>query len=480
MSNDISYIIKVQDSFSKNNARLGKQIDEITGKILNLDSQLKKIQGNLNINVRGGFIDSNAIIRPLNEIQQKLKEFSWGNFSTLGKIQRANQHTIRSNKELARSFSEIKDSIANPKPNNLNPKPNNPVPNGNNITFRNVAKAMGFYKVVDAAVQFPSDLINTRRQIDSLNASLEAILPQYDKTKSASQLAAEEFDYLTKTTYRLGVSFDQAKEEYVRFLAASAGKKDSLQDVRRQFEAFASLSRIYGIAPYRFGLIMNALTQMKSKGLITLEELQRQLGDSLPGAVKLFSDALGMSEAQFRKLLSTSGVSANVLKKVAEYIFNDSVKMNGLGKATTTLDAKINRLNNSWEILKITLTEGDAAELVGDGVWALDQLVQGLTFSVKGLGQAWSDMKGRINEKLHPEIKREKVIKDAKNFNDFIRYEKQEALQMSFPTPANNNMISAPQEVEVKVVFVNAPDGTQAQISTPSKGGRLGVTTEGY
>lgn len=469
MSNDISYVVKVHDNFSKNNARLSKQIDDITKKIVNLDSQLKKIQGNLNINVRGGFIDSNAIIKPLNEIQQKLKEFSYGSSSTLGKIQRANEHIIKSNKELARSFGEVKDNIASSRQNPSKKQPN-VAPAENNITLGNVARAMGFYKVVDKAAQLPGDLLQARREMDSLNASLEAILPQYDKTKTASQLAAEEFEYLTKTTYRLGVSFQAAKDEYVKFLAASAGKKDSLKDVRKQFEAFASLSRIYGIAPYRFGLIMNALTQMKSKGKISLEELQNQLGESLPGAVKIFSDALGMSEVQFRKLLSTTGISANVLKKVAESIFADTNKMNGLGKATNTLDARINRLNNSWEMLKLTLTEGDISELMGDAVAAIDTTLRGINAVLNALGKLYKLIKSNPT----PDVA------ESASFGAANRFAFPTIDKANVASSQSNNNIPSPQEVNVKLTFENAPAGLKTDVSYPKNKGNLGVITEGY
>lgn len=479
MSNDVSFIVRSQDGFSKTNKRFGQQIDVISKKIAGLDSQLKKIQGNLSLDIKGSFIDTNAIIKPLNQVQQKLKEFSYGTNSTLGKVQRANQHIIKSNKQLAQSFAGVNNTVVKPNsPTPPQPKPNVTPGGGDNISFKNVAKAVGFYRVVEGAINLPGHLIQSRREADSLNATLEAVLPQYDKTKTAAQLAAEEFDYLSKTTYRLGISFNAAKEEYVKFLAASAGKKDSLQDVRKQFEAFASLSRIYGIAPERFKLIMNAMVQIKSKGKIMLEELQNQLGDSLPGAIKLFADALGMSEQKFRHLLSTTGVSANVLKAVADAIFKDTTKMNGLDKASNTLDARINKLNNSWEMFKITLTEGETSELIADGVTTIDYAVQGLTYSVRGLGQAWSDMKDKLENKLHPEIEGKKTIGKAQSFSDYVKKVQQDSVQMSFPSQANTTPI--PQEVEVKVIFANAPDGTRAQVSTPSKGGSIGLTTGGF
>jgi tape measure domain-containing protein len=423
-----------------------------------------------------------------NQIEGKLSKSLLGLNAQFSFLQKdISSSLIRQNKNIAQSFDEIARSIKkipqpslnplpNPSPNPAQPnrRPNNNGGAGGGFGFKDVARATGYYKVVNAAYEMPGELLRTRRETDSLNASLQAILPQYDKTKTAEKLAAEEMDYLANTAYRLGVSFDQAKQGYVSFLAASAGKKDSLQDVRRQFEAFSSLSRIYGINPYRFGLVINAMSQMKSKGKIMLEELQNQLGESLPGAVKLFSDSLGISETELRKLLSTSGISANVLKAVANSILNDKTKMEGLAKASNTLDAKINRLTTSWSLFKQELTEGNFSEVVSAGVTTLDYAVKALTYSISGLGDAWADAANKINRKLHPEIGMKEDFDAAKNFNDYMGIKNDVGISLP-STTAGQTMSIKP--IDINVTFTNAPAGTTAQVSRPNAGANIGFST---
>ena len=63
---------------------------------------------------------------------------------------------------------------------------------------------------------------------------------------------------------------------------------------------------------------LRAIEQMVSKGKVSSEELRQQLGERLPGAVLLASQAMGMSERDFNKLLETGKIMAtDMLPKLA-------------------------------------------------------------------------------------------------------------------------------------------------------------------
>jgi len=257
------------------------------------------------------------------------------------------------------------------------------------VSFKNVAKGMGYYRAIDMAAGLPSQIIDTRRQFDSLNATLQTVLPSYDKTTSSSQLAANEMEYLIKVVRTLGLDLNATKEEYVKFLAASAGKK-SLPQARKEFESFAKLSTVYGIDPYRFKLVMSAITQTTSKGILNLEELQRQLGDSLPGAVKLFADSLGLTEPVFRKLVSDGKITSDVLANVSTYIDNNAQITSGLDIAMQKLGARLNRVSTSWTLLVESLSQGEAGTMINDWVTILDNGIQKLTKSLEIMGAVWN------------------------------------------------------------------------------------------
>jgi len=366
---------------------------------------------------------------------------------------------------------------------------------GGGVSVGNVAKATGYYRAIDMAVGLPSQIIDTRRQFDSLNATLQTVLPSYDKTTSSSQLAANEMEYLIKVVRTLGLDLNATKEEYVKFLAASAGKK-SLPHARKEFESFAKLSTVYGIDPYRFKLVMSAITQMTSKGIVNLEELQRQLGDSLPGAVKLFADSLGLTEPVFRKLVSDGRITAGVLANVSRYIDNNAQITSGLDIAMQKLGARLNRVSTSWKLLVESLSQGEAGTMINDWVTILDNGIQKLTKSLEIMGTVWNSSPIKEIRKSYDvaEVGAEifdqgvaAIYYDIKNggnegraqFKENLRTGNIESYQKNFPeeykkkfsqfTPIPQSY-AAPQEVVVKIIGENLPSGLSIKQESKSYG----------
>lgn len=239
--------------------------------------------------------------------------------------------------------------------------------------LKDLAKATGLYIGFQEIKNFGKEVFSTKIQMDSLEASLTAIMPKFDKTRSGTQLAAEEIEYLKGVTEKLGISFKQALPSYMQFLASS---KQDLPTTRKTFEAFAGISRVYGLSADRFGLVINALGQMQSKSVVSMEELRQQLGDSLPGALDLFSEAAGMSTVEFTKLMADGRIGAGILKNVAEVIEKKFGK--DIINASKTLGAQTERLGNNWLMLKSTLGN-QLGPTMSSTVLGLTDLTSGIT-----------------------------------------------------------------------------------------------------
>lgn len=206
-----------------------------------------------------------------------------------------------------------------------------------------MGKAAGLYFGAREILGFAKNVFDTRVQMDSLSASLAAIMPRFDKTKSGAQLAAEEIEYLKDVTQKFGISFKQALPSYMQFLASS---KQDLATTRKTFEAFSGIARVYGLSSERFGLVITALNQMQSKGIVSMEELRQQLSESLPQGLQLFAEAAGMSTQQFMKLVGEGRIGAGLLKLVAENIEKKFGK--DMVEASKTLGAQTERLGNNF------------------------------------------------------------------------------------------------------------------------------------
>lgn len=87
---------------------------------------------------------------------------------------------------------------------------------------------------------------------------------------------AEEFEYLTETANRLGISLVQASDGYKNFAAATQGTELAGQQTRDIFESVSSYAKVLNLSADDFSGVMRALTQMVSKGKISAEELRGQ------------------------------------------------------------------------------------------------------------------------------------------------------------------------------------------------------------
>jgi len=334
MSSDISYIIKAIDNFSETFKKFNADISKVNSSINQSSGQFTKL----------GLISTKTLKDASGNVtstSQQFRDFN-GNINTV-----------------TQSFQQAESRA-----------------NGFGLSLKNMAVGAGLYFGTREVVGFGKELFNTRIEIDSMASSLSAILPRFDKTKTGTQLAAEEINYLKEATTRLGVSFEVALPSYMQFLA---GSKESLERTRKNFEAFAGISRMYGINSQRFGLVVNALSQMQSKGVVSMEELRQQLGDSLPGALNLFAEAAGMSTAKFTEMVSNGQIGAGLISKVSDLIQQKYGV--DIVNASKTLGAETAKLSNQWLFFKDTLSKEFSP--------AMSSTVAGLTSLTTGLASVF-------------------------------------------------------------------------------------------
>jgi tape measure domain-containing protein len=189
--------------------------------------------------------------------------------------------------------------------------------------------------------------------IQSLEASLTSVLAKFDTGLPIQQAVANEIEHLKSVTTDLGVSFNASVKPYTRYLAAS---KDSLETNRKVIKSFLGLSAGLGLTSEDVNRVIRALEQMQSKGKVMSEELKLQLGDAVPGAVGLFAEAMGVSEAELFKLMEQGKVSSDVLSKVADTI--DKKYGAAIDKGSKTIRANTNRIANAFYMLRVNVGRG--------------------------------------------------------------------------------------------------------------------------
>ena len=150
---------------------------------------------------------------------------------------------------------------------------------------------------VAASIQANAQLRNTENALTILLGSQEA--------------AAESIQFLRDTSERTGQSFSALQQNYAGITAAAAEFGLPQEAVNELFAETSRVLGIFGKSSAESGLAFNALTQIFSKGQVSLEELRQQLGEQLP--IALSATANGLKETG----VLTQGTTSELLDLIS-------------------------------------------------------------------------------------------------------------------------------------------------------------------
>lgn len=232
-----------------------------------------------------------------------------------------------------------------------------------NSVFNNLMSiaggALNAIRNLGAGVQFVfSSVIKELDKLQGFNAIMSV------STKSADDVSAS-YDFLRKTADRLGVQFDALTSNYAKLVAALPPGIRGLQTAEKVFMGTAMAARTLHASNQDTQLMFYALTQMASKGVVSMEELRRQLGEKLPGVMQIAARALNTLpetlEAAIRKGIVSSEKFLPIFGDALIRTFADSSE-----KASQSVSASIARLSNVWvDFVKQILDSGAGNAIVG-------------------------------------------------------------------------------------------------------------------
>lgn len=184
-----------------------------------------------------------------------------------------------------------------------------------------------------------------------------------------------------------GISITQLTTSFTQFAAASRTAGLSTQQVQSIFSATVGAAGQLGLSSEKVTLILEALGQMASKGVVSMEELRRQLGNSLPGALSLMAKSLGITTGELDKLVSTGKLLAvDALPALATAM----AKIGDQGKPVEGLQQAIARLGNAIVEFEQKLQNTSAYRVLTDAIGGLAKNFDAAVTSVKLLGEAFA------------------------------------------------------------------------------------------
>lgn len=266
--------------------------------------------------------------------------------------------------------------------------------------FRNLLGVFGIVGGISIFSNIVKNVFELTKTFDGLGFALERVAGD-------SLAAADSQRFLVSLTEDFGVELVSTTNRWIKFLAAAKQSGITLKDTEDIFRTMAKVSGVLGLKTDELTGIYLALEQMISKGKVTTEELRRQLGERLPGAMGIMATAVGVTVSKLDEMLKKGEVlSAEVLPKFAKAVelaySLDSVER------VTTLVAEQNRLTTSWQLFikNITADESKVKEVFGfiltvlkEAVGYMDDLLGGDSQSLqKAITFTTSDLENEMNQ----------------------------------------------------------------------------------
>ena len=225
----------------------------------------------------------------------------------------------------------------------------------NDLLAQSFRRAFGIF----FGIQGIRSVIQTTRDLDLLQKSIKGLTG-----------SVQDWQFLRQEAYRTGTSLKTIAGAYKNFYSAARGSGFNGNQIQGMFSGLLTAGRGIGASQQQIGGALVALEQMLSKGKVSAEELRKQLGNALPGAVEIAQRAMGVTGAQFEEMMK-KGISA--AEFVPKFIAQAEKELGkGFKENIKSLDFALVNLNTAWMEFQANILQGEAGE-------ALAQLVRDVT-----------------------------------------------------------------------------------------------------
>lgn len=329
---------KVIDTPHELNVNIEQSLDEIgqlKNRLLTLQEDFNKLGS---VKIRADFAQSieEQINRSIHAEQALYKEVK----NTADKI-------LVLNKGTKQSFVDLGNGINNA----LKPPPQSQGLIDQLQNLNKVVRLIAFSRVAQEIKSFATDAVEASVELESLRNSFTAVI---GTSEGADKALADLLD----TSQTFGRSFLDVTENFLRFKVAGDAAKLSAEGTDAIFKSIIITSSALNQSSAQLNRTFTAFEQILSKGVLSAEEVRRQLGNALPGAFSIVARAVGVTNSELEKLLrSGTLLSTEVAPKIAAELLKTFSKQ-AIANVSSTR-AEFERFNNELLLLR---------KAVGDGV----------------------------------------------------------------------------------------------------------------
>ena len=160
--------------------------------------------------------------------------------------------------------------------------------------------AMAFSSLTGASGGMIGSIIKTNAEMQKLRFQMEGM----EASSNGVANAAKNVAYLREMATRAPFSLKELNSTFVKLKATGT------DPLGGSMQALVDGIAAFGGSDEQLHRVTLGITQMSGKGVIQMEEMRQQLGESMPSAMKLMARSMGVSVGELTKAISTGRVEA--------------------------------------------------------------------------------------------------------------------------------------------------------------------------
>lgn len=243
-------------------------------------------------------------------------------------------------------------------------------------------------------------------------------------SSSLQEFASSE-RWITDLGNKYGQSINNLEQSFGKFLAASRGAGVEIDTVKNIFQGLTQAVSSFGLSASDANLAFLAVEQMMGKGVVSAEELRRQLGERIPTAMTAMARAVGEqygtdgSVAALQQKLKAGAInSAEVMEVFVQKLkeLSGAPDVDNLETSYTRLGNRLREIVVDWDITgKLKFAVDVISGLLGllkDHFLAFAGAIAGASFGgkiMKSFRNITNAKKAEV-EALKSEIEKEKAL----------------------------------------------------------------------
>jgi tape measure domain-containing protein len=213
-----------------------------------------------------------------------------------------------------------------------------------------------------AMTSFISKLKEVARETNRARITLKNV-------SSSMQEFAQSERWIIELGNKYGQSINNLEQSFGKFLAAARGSGVEIDTVKNIFQGLTQAVSAFGLSSSDSNLAFLAVEQMMGKGVVSAEELRRQLGERIPTAMTAMARAVGEqygtdgSVAALQQKLKAGAInSAEVMEVFVQKLkeLSGAPDVDNLETSYTRLGNRLRELVVDWDITGKLKTAVDA------------------------------------------------------------------------------------------------------------------------